>query len=614
MKCRKCGVQIEDTNISGYCGYCAYQAYREKLSQSESQMEITQIAPVRTEDVEKSVIGPVSMAEIPVSPAPGSPAPPVSPGTAAPLATDVSLYSEELEQALIKGFIHDKYCLGKSIEDGFSSQMLQSREGRKLCELVFDIYTKRIPNAAMDLMVIENLLKDKGLNTSSMEKFFSAVKQLHPPQFAQVKAYIDIIKKRVSIETLSRINKRLTDYSEGRGSDVGKDLLDFTSEIMMDLRDMQKRTTRRKLNLIKDQMLGIAENIQKREHTGEVENLGFSLRPFYDLNSSLSGLRNGFFYGIAGAPRRGKTSFTLELATLVSSNEGAPVLFFTWEQTRLNLTYRLLAKESKINPDTLQRKRIMNDDLMEENFRVGWRKMEKYMEKFYLIEGSKMDTVDRIKAHAYNIMQAHDTDNIAIFLDYIQKMPLAKEYGSEKFRVEEISTSLKGLSIELNCPILAISALSKEGCNEDTEIATSRPMIYHCKGSGDIEYDLDCAMIMAKDWDDSRELAQQLKHKAEAMGKDVIHIPKIDIINVHLDKNRDAPEGISSTVQYFFFIEQNKFMELGYKTEADHYRFTKIENLITKLMEEGYIVFRDIETDLTAPADGTGRRKIRLKY
>ena len=289
------------------------------------------------------------------------------------------------------------------------------------------------------------------------------------------------------------------------------------------------------------------------------------------------------------------------------------MLFFSWEQTRLNLTYRLLAKESKINPDTLQRKRIMNDESTEELFKIGWKRMEKYMDDFYLIEGSKMDTVDRLKAHAYNIMQAHDTDDIAIFLDYIQKMPLSKEYGSEKFRIEEISTSLKGLTIELNCPILAISALTKEGCNEDTEISETRPMVYHCKGSGDIEYDLDCAMIMAKDWDDSRELAQQLQHKAEAMGKDPIHIPKIDIINVHIDKNRDAPEGISSMVQYFFFIEQNKFMELGYKMEADHYRFTKIENLIMKLMEEGYIVFRDIIPDIPE-ADGAGQRKIRLKF
>ncbi|MDP7422657.1 MAG: DnaB-like helicase C-terminal domain-containing protein [bacterium] len=584
MKCRKCGVEIEDTNISGFCGYCAYQAYREK--------ETTQIAPVETESI--TGIGDEEQ-------------------VAAPVVGETGIYNEELEQTLIKGFIDDKYCLGKSLEDGFSADMLQSREAQQLCELIFDIYNKRIPNATVDPLVIKNLLKEKGFLSDRMDIFFKHVLRQTAPQYAQVKAYIDIIKKRVSMETLARINNRLNDYSEGRGTDVGKEMMDFTSEIMMDLRDMQKRSTRKKLNLIKGQMLQIAENIQNREQGGEVENLGFSLKPFYDLNASLSGLRKGFFYGIAGAPRRGKTSFALELATLVAGNENTPVLFFSWEQTRLNLTYRLLAKESKINPDTLQRKRIMNDESTEELFKIGWKRMEKYMDDFYLIEGSKMDTVDRLKAHAYNIMQAHDTDDIAIFLDYIQKMPLSKEYGSEKFRIEEISTSLKGLTIELNCPILAISALTKEGCNEDTEISETRPMVYHCKGSGDIEYDLDCAMIMAKDWDDSRELAQQLQHKAEAMGKDPIHIPKIDIINVHIDKNRDAPEGISSMVQYFFFIEQNKFMELGYKMEADHYRFTKIENLIMKLMEEGYIVFRDIIPDIPE-ADGAGQRKIRLKF
>ncbi|HNY13290.1 MAG TPA: hypothetical protein PKK26_17000, partial [Candidatus Wallbacteria bacterium] len=63
----------------------------------------------------------------------------------------------------------------------------------------------------------------------------------------------------------------------------------------------------------------------------------------------------------------------------------------------------------------------------------------------------------------------------------------------------------------------------------------------------------------------------------------------------HLDKNRDAPEGKSSCVQFFFFIEENRFFELGYKESTNAYRFSKIETLIKQLMQDGYIQFRDIE-------------------
>lgn len=137
-----------------------------------------------------------------------------------------------------------------------------------------------------------------------------------------------------------------------------------------------------------------------------------------------------------------------------------------------------------------------------------------------------------------------------------------------------------------------------------------RPTMYHCKGSGDLEYDLDCAMIQAKDWGDTRELFQQLQHKAEELGKDTTRIPKVDVVNLYLDKNRDAPEGIFSTIQYLFFIEDNKFIELGPKFDDDRYRFSKIEELVDKLIEQNFIIFFDRPRDTSY---SKGRVSIKLK-
>jgi replicative DNA helicase len=338
------------------------------------------------------------------------------------------------------------------------------------------------------------------------------------------------------------------------------------------------------------------------------------------MTAAISGLRKGFLYGIAGAPRRGKTTYTLELATLVAANAKIPVLFFTWEQTKKNLTYRLLAKETRINPDTLQRTNIKANPEYNAKFAEGWRRMEAYMDHMYIIEGSKEDTIDRIKAHAYNAMQDSQCDEVMIVCDYLQKMPLSKAYTDEKFRVEEISTDLKRLSIELNCPIIVISSLNKEGCLiETTESDDERPGLYHCKGSGDVEYDLDCAMIMTKSWEDTKELMQQMSHRAEAQGKDPYRVPKIDIIDIYLDKNRDAPEGKSNCIQYFFFIEENRFFELGYKESTNAFRYSKIEKLLDKLTDDGFIKYREIEgkreegPKTTLNLKDGPRRKIRLK-
>ena len=125
---------------------------------------------------------------------------------------------------------------------------------------------------------------------------------------------------------------------------------------------------------------------------GEIDIIGYSFEPMHYLNMAVSGFRKGFMYAIAGAPRRGKTTFTLELATRVATLNKIPVLFFTYEQTKKNLTYRLLAKESRLNPDMLQRRKIRSDMIIDAKFRGGWKKMQEYMDYFYIIEATKEDT------------------------------------------------------------------------------------------------------------------------------------------------------------------------------------------------------------------------------
>jgi len=134
--------------------------------------------------------------------------------------------------------------------------------------------------------------------------------------------------------------------------------------------------------------------------------------------------------------------------------------------------------------------------------------------------------------------------------------------------------------------------------------------MYHCKGSGNLEYDLDCAMVQAKDWGDTKELHAQLEQKAGELNKDPTRVPKVDVVNLYLDKNRDAPEAIFSTIQYLFFIEDNKFIELGPKFDDDRYRYSKIETLVDDLIQKNYIIFRDRERDAM---NQKGRVQIKLK-
>ncbi len=517
---------------------------------------------------------------------------------------------EEMECSVLAGLITDHFILENATSHGLIPDLFSTKYSRTICKCILTLREENRDGSLIDKIILKNKLKQQSLFDVPMQNFLNRVMAQPAPTMDQVLYYIELLKEHALKRKLKEVSEKISNFIENPDPNKNVSLEGFTSMVIEEVRNVQKSKTTKRINLVKEEMRDIIKDIDQRETVGEIEIIGYSFEPFHYLNVGISGFRKGFMYAIAGAPRRGKTTFTLELATNVATNCKIPVLFFTYEQTKKNLTYRLLAKESRLNPDTLQRRKIRSDMIMDAKFMGGWKKMQAYMDYFYIIEATKVDTIDRIRAYAYNVMQDFDTSNIMIFIDYIQKMPLPRTYTDEKFKVEEISTELKALSIELNNPIMTISSLSKEGCMIDATDSAERPTMYHCKGSGDLEYDLDCAMIQSKDWGDTRELHQQLSHKAEEMGKDPTRVPKVDVVNLYLDKNRDAPEGIFSTMQYLFFIEDNKFIELGPKYDDDRFRFSKIESLVNDLIQKNYIVYYEREKEVAAQK---GKVQIKLK-
>jgi replicative DNA helicase len=535
-----------------------------------------------------------------------------------------NLDESEQDMIVLQGLLCSRMQVQKAVELGFRPEMLSSVIARRFCSSLMDLYSGSTRNDAWDSAILRAKIKTSGAWSSSVEALWEKINQISAPTMEQFATYLNFIKSKYTVRLISGIGEEIQQFSKRVTAEDRDKLEAFVSELVHRLRELQKLGVNKRINLVKHELRSIMDDFEYRQKHGAKDILGYTIKPFNVLNQTISGLRRGFLYSIAGAPRRGKTNLVLDIATYCARENKIPVLFFTWEQTKKNLTYRLLSKECYINPDTLQRKQVLGDKLQKAKLAAGLKKMAEYQDYLYIIESTKQDTVDRVRAHAYNVMQEFDTDNIVIFIDYIQKMPVGESLVNEKVRVEEISTALKGLSIELNCPVVAISSLNKEGCAIDMEDSNDRPTMYHCKGSGDIEYDLDVACILAKDWQDTTELTQQLKSKAESMGKDVHRIPKIDIVNLYMEKNRDAPEGVLSTIQYFFFIEENKFIELGYKLETDVYRFNKIENLVNTLVDRDYIKFYDIakspaamaNANLVSQEDKSDRlsAKIKLKY
>lgn len=497
----------------------------------------------------------------------------------------------EIERTLLSGFIRDRLLLARALEAGFRSDLMPHALGRTLARILMEIHDQK--EMPLEPLTVRALLGERGALSPEMRKFFDAVTTTPEPDAAQVIGYVDLLKARASRLRLVEVNTSLSNYLVEERTD-GQDIVEFVGGLITSLLEIQQQRMTRFSPPIKEVGGRIVREITEAR-MGSM--LGYKISPFDRLNEALSGLRRGFYYGLAGAPRRGKTNLALELAASVAAQHRIPVLYYSWEQTSRVLFARLLGKESLVNPATL----LSSDGSaprIQGRVKDAWAKMEGGLGTLFLFEAGRNDTVERIKARAYNLMHTFQTQECVIFVDYLQRVPLDEQVLDEKTRTDLISAKLSDLSLELNCPVFAISPLDKEGCRLDEKPAEevsefARPTMHHCVGSGDLEYDLDVAMVLAKDWMATKNLEDLIRNEAKAGRTESDYLPKIDIIDMHLDKNRDAPDTMASTIQYAFFVSLNKFIEVGYKM-ADEFSsgfrdFAKMQQILEQLREAGLL-------------------------
>lgn len=502
--------------------------------------------------------------------------------------------SRDIEAKVVSSMVRDRFILTRVLGDGFSPEVIRDPNLQSICRILYDM--SQLPDQVIDWVTLEENLKAQDRFTPEINKTLKEIRnETDGLEADQVMAYAEILKDQHLRDGMLKLSNMMEDYSARKGPHKDLDIVDFSTRMIQSLIEMQKRKAQKRVYPLRVTIDEIKE-IADQRRGDEKSILGYKISPHDRLQEILSGIRRGFYYGLAGPPRRGKTTLALDIASRLAEANNIPVLFYTWEQTRRTLASRLLGREcylnpvkllTEVSPDQPKRHALVNKVI---------ERSRSYSNKLYVIEAGRRDTLDRIKAQAYNIMHEMRTDECAVFLDYLQKIPLQRQYEDIRGQVNEASAQLADLSLELHCPVIAISSMDKEGCKLDEkppsydEFSTtyySRPTMHNCVGGGDLEYDLDVAMVLSKDWVATKNLQERLSLKDEE--KQTTDLPQIDIINVHIDKNRDSAGESSPTVQYAFFITINKFVEVGFKHESEyskeHRGFAKAEDMFASLLD-----------------------------
>ncbi len=183
------------------------------------------------------------------------------------------------------------------------------------------------------------------------------------------------------------------------------------------------------------------------------------------------------------------TSFALGMAAHAALYANQPALVFSLEMGSLELSQRLLCGEARIDSARVRTGRLSEDDWSRISQAIG-----RLASAPIWIDDNPNLTVMEIRAKARRLKSQVGTLGMVV-VDYLQLMTGRTRAENRQVEVSEMSRGLKILARELECPVVALSQLSRQ-----LELRSDkRPMLADLRESGSIEQDADVVMFIYRD-------------------------------------------------------------------------------------------------------------------
>lgn len=272
-----------------------------------------------------------------------------------------------------------------------------------------------------------------------------------------------------------------------------EDVLDFAESKIMGVQDSMVKSRKQEPKIFKQVAKKTINAIEERfNNGGKITGLSTG---FYDLDDMTLGLQKQTLNIIAGRPSMGKTTFAINMAeniTLQQVENGdtkTAGLIFSLEMSDESLVEKVLSSMGRIDYQAMRKGKLDGDDFTKLTTATA-----KTMNWPIYIDQTPAITIHDIRTKARRIYKNHGA-LAYIIIDYLQLIAPAQKGFSREAEIAEISRALKALAKELNCPVVALSQLSR-GVEQR---ANKRPILSDLRESGQIEQDADLIMFVYRD-------------------------------------------------------------------------------------------------------------------
>lgn len=241
---------------------------------------------------------------------------------------------------------------------------------------------------------------------------------------------------------------------------------------------------------------------------------------YEDLDRLISGVSPNSLVILAARPSVGKTSFAGNLCVNIAK-AGAPVLFVSLEQSRLEIAARLLAATSRVAGVTLKNVHTVEDmdRLMEASQRLS--------ELPITVDDTATRTVSQIASICRLYVRRQGVK--VVFIDYLQLITPEDRRVPREQQVADITRSLKLLAKSLGITIVALAQLSRAIEARGQNAKERRPRLSDLRESGSIEQDADQVWFLDRpvtydvEADPSHAILYVSKHRNGSTGDIQLH-------------------------------------------------------------------------------------------
>ncbi|HEY8772707.1 MAG TPA: DnaB-like helicase C-terminal domain-containing protein, partial [Candidatus Limnocylindria bacterium] len=258
--------------------------------------------------------------------------------------------------------------------------------------------------------------------------------------------------------------------------------------------------------------LDVLTNLNERVAAGKVDEFQPIATGFVPLDKTIGGgLRPGELMLIGGAQGQGKTTMALQMARNMAASGQATALYVCFEHEEEYLIQRLIAMESALNHLPAKTGAVKIQDVKKEvmqsysaaveagqraklgtnpRLRPSLERIARYGSNLFLMRGTATgSTIDNLRS----LVAEHrgpEGRRLALFVDYLQKVPVIPEPAEEAEKVTRIVGGLKDIALSQEIPVVAIVAADREG------LKAKRLRNHHLRGSSAINYESDIILIL----------------------------------------------------------------------------------------------------------------------